>query len=49
MGNDRFCIKPAVFVTGILSLQTPAQAACVFTPGPGDDSYTATVAPLPVA
>ena len=40
MGNDRSCIKPAVFVAGILSLQTPAQAACVFTPGPGDDSYT---------
>ncbi|WP_314386206.1 autotransporter outer membrane beta-barrel domain-containing protein [Pseudomonas brenneri] len=40
MSNDHFSIKPAVFVVGILSLQTPAQAACVFAPSAGDDSYT---------
>lgn len=40
MSNERTFFKPAVFVVGILSLQTPAQAACVLTPGSGDDSYT---------
>lgn len=44
MGNKRTFRTPAVLAVGIISLHSLApqyaQAACVLTPGPGNDAYT---------